>query len=369
MANTHLNENYSSVIIKKLPEKLGDPGKLLIPCCFSELKCKALADLVPLLGNNHGSSCETTGPGEDNLLFLLLFLRFRDGGPTCSSNRAERFPITRLHLLRDFVDELALITFPSGNDDLPFDIESDLKEIEYLLNHDLIKEIESILEDSVNEDNLANLNDNLADTMPEMLTDEHALNYSSPLLYDEYNDDLFEVKSDTEYVYDDPFDSKGEKIKDNLDDLNDNLVKSMPEMFTDEHALDYSSPSLFDEYDDDLFKVKSDTENVYDDPFDSKGEKIKESKLFIDELDLPCDFLLPSEYDSFLSEDFSKVDALPSTNNEDKVFNPVSVECQKPGHLAARLGCAETKVATWDDLAFKLITLRWNVKQKKFANR
>nr|GEX17130.1 reverse transcriptase domain-containing protein [Tanacetum cinerariifolium] len=35
----------------------------------------------------------------------------------------------------------------------------------------------------------------------------------------------------------------------------------------------------------------------------------------------------------------------------------VSVGCQKPGHLAARLGCAETKVDTWDDLAFKLITL------------
>ncbi|GJX56131.1 hypothetical protein Tco_0286028 [Tanacetum coccineum] len=32
--------------------------------------------------------------------------------------------------------------------------------------------------------------------------------------------------------------------------------------------------------------------------------------------------------------------------------------CQKPGHLAARLGCAETKVATWDDLAFILIILR-----------
>ncbi|GKA29274.1 hypothetical protein Tco_0715519 [Tanacetum coccineum] len=31
--------------------------------------------------------------------------------------------------------------------------------------------------------------------------------------------------------------------------------------------------------------------------------------------------------------------------------------CQKPGHLAARLGCAKTKVATWDDLAFKLIIL------------
>nr|GEZ33820.1 hypothetical protein [Tanacetum cinerariifolium] len=30
--------------------------------------------------------------------------------------------------------------------------------------------------------------------------------------------------------------------------------------------------------------------------------------------------------------------------------------CQKPGHLAVRLGCAKTKVTTWDDLAFKLIT-------------
>ncbi|GJT80576.1 reverse transcriptase domain-containing protein [Tanacetum coccineum] len=45
LANTPLNENCSVVILKKLPEKLGDPGKFLIPCGFSELKCKALADL------------------------------------------------------------------------------------------------------------------------------------------------------------------------------------------------------------------------------------------------------------------------------------------------------------------------------------
>nr|GFA49379.1 hypothetical protein [Tanacetum cinerariifolium] len=79
-----------------------------------------------------------------------------------------------------------------------------------------------------------------------------------------------------------------------------------------------SSPPLYDEYDDHLFEVESNTENVYDDPFDSKGEKIKESKLLIDELDLPSDFLPPSEYDLFLSKDFSEVDTLPSTNNEDK---------------------------------------------------
>nr|GEX73824.1 hypothetical protein [Tanacetum cinerariifolium] len=45
LANTPLNENCSAVILKKLPEKLRDPGKFLIPCGFSELKCKALADL------------------------------------------------------------------------------------------------------------------------------------------------------------------------------------------------------------------------------------------------------------------------------------------------------------------------------------
>nr|GEV48869.1 reverse transcriptase domain-containing protein [Tanacetum cinerariifolium] len=105
----------------------------------------------------------------------------------------------------------------------------------------------------------------------------------------------------------------------NIANLADNFVDSMPEMFTDEHALDYSSPPIFDEYDDDFLEIEPDTENVYDDPFDSKGEKIKESKLLIDELDLTYDFLLSSEYDSFTSEDFSRVDAKPLTNNEDKL--------------------------------------------------
>ncbi|GJY78091.1 hypothetical protein Tco_0483892 [Tanacetum coccineum] len=80
-------------------------------------------------------------------------------------------------------------------------------------------------------------------------------------------------------------------------------------MFTDEHALDYSSPPLWDDY---------------DDPFEFEEEKIKESKLLIDELDLPesSDFLPFPECDSVFYEDFSEVDALPSTDNEDKVFNP-----------------------------------------------
>ncbi|GJR88121.1 reverse transcriptase domain-containing protein [Tanacetum coccineum] len=46
LAKTPVNENCSAVILKKLPEKLGDPGKFLIPCDFPEIvECLALADL------------------------------------------------------------------------------------------------------------------------------------------------------------------------------------------------------------------------------------------------------------------------------------------------------------------------------------
>nr|GEX30099.1 reverse transcriptase domain-containing protein [Tanacetum cinerariifolium] len=41
-----LNENCSAVVLKKLPEKLGDPGRFLILCDFSKFdNCLALADL------------------------------------------------------------------------------------------------------------------------------------------------------------------------------------------------------------------------------------------------------------------------------------------------------------------------------------
>ncbi|GKD64996.1 hypothetical protein Tco_1307104, partial [Tanacetum coccineum] len=162
----------------------------------------------------------------------------------------------------EFEAYLASDSFPLGNDDLPFDIESDLREIEYFLNNDPTKEIDFILKDSVDEGNLANPNKSLVDTIPEM--------------------------------------------------------------FTDEHTLDYSSPPLYDDIDGDLVELKSDDDDVYDDPFDSKEDKIKESKLLIDELDPPrsSDFLSSPKCDSVFYEDFSEVDTLSLTNNEDKVFNP-----------------------------------------------
>ncbi|GJW19978.1 reverse transcriptase domain-containing protein [Tanacetum coccineum] len=46
LARTPLNEHCSAVLLKKLPEKLRDPGKFLIPCDFHGMdECLALADL------------------------------------------------------------------------------------------------------------------------------------------------------------------------------------------------------------------------------------------------------------------------------------------------------------------------------------
>nr|GEV77781.1 hypothetical protein [Tanacetum cinerariifolium] len=46
LTKTPFNENCSAVVLKKLPEKLGDPGGFLIPCDFTGLdNCLALADL------------------------------------------------------------------------------------------------------------------------------------------------------------------------------------------------------------------------------------------------------------------------------------------------------------------------------------
>ncbi|GJS28441.1 reverse transcriptase domain-containing protein [Tanacetum coccineum] len=183
-------------------------------------------------------------PGNSNPSSLLPPFHNSLSGSTTSSSPSLPISETSDYFLEEFADELAHITFPPGNDDLPFDAESDLLELEYLLNHDPIKDMDSILEDSVDENS-----------------------------------------------------------------LDDNLDDTISEMFTDEHALDYSSPPLWDDY---------------DDPFYSKEEKIKDSKILIDELDPPrsSDFLPFPEYDSVFYEDFSEVDALSSTNNEDKVFNP-----------------------------------------------
>ncbi|GJY99465.1 reverse transcriptase domain-containing protein [Tanacetum coccineum] len=309
LANTPLNENCSTVILKKLPEKLGDPGKFLILCGFSELKSKALADLanqsictpagiardvfvpvrkftfpadfvivdyesdprVPLilgrpflrtaralidvhgeemilcdgderltLNMRHDTSNYSNQPHKESINMIdfcnvsyedyledLFATNHLSGNPTpildpIVSSSPTLTSLEESDLIwEEFEAYLASYSFPPGsddtkfdpegdlrlieellnndpsshhplsrNDDLPFDIEFDLREIEYLLNHDPTKEMDSILEDSIDEGNLADLNNDLIDTIPEMFTDEHTLDYSSPPLYDDVDDDL-----------------------------------------------------------------------------------------------------------------------------------------------------------------------------------
>nr|GEV76849.1 reverse transcriptase domain-containing protein [Tanacetum cinerariifolium] len=168
--------------------------------------------------------------------------------------------------------------------------------------------------------------------LPEKLLDLYSTKDLHPPLHFDIESDLKEI----EFLLHQDIDSS---LKDSIDQCNlaDIFIDSMTEMFTDEHASYYSSPPIFDEYDDDFLEVESDTKNVFDDPFDSKGEKIKVSKLLIDELDLPCNFLLPSKYDSFIAQDLSRVDALPSTNNEDKVFNRGILIQEKPFEIITRV--------------------------------
>nr|GFA42780.1 reverse transcriptase domain-containing protein [Tanacetum cinerariifolium] len=409
LENTPLNENCSVVILKKLPKKLGDLEKFLILCGFSELKCKALADLgasinlMPLfvwkklglpelistrmtleLANRAICTpagierdvfvpvCRFTFPADfvivdyesDPRVPLILGRPFlwtaralidvhgeemilRDGDKRLTlnirhdtssySNQPQKESIKLINVFNnsseDFLEDL-FSNQPSGNptfsshpeltspkvkDDI-FDLEGGNVLLEKLLDLDSTKDLHPPL-------HVNPLSGSTTYSSPNPLLEE-ITNELAPITFpSKYDNDLqFDVKSDLkerEFLLYQDIDSN---LKDLIDQSNlanpaNNFVDSMLEMLTDKHDLDYSSPPIFDEYDDDFLEVESDAENVYDDPFDSEGKKIKKSKLLIDELDLPCDFL-PAEYDSFISQDFSRVDAKPSTNNEDKIFNP-----------------------------------------------
>nr|GFB65455.1 reverse transcriptase domain-containing protein [Tanacetum cinerariifolium] len=78
LARTLLNEHCSTVLLKKLPEKLGDPDKFLFPCDFPGIaECLALADLgasinlMPLSVWNKISLHELSPSYEDEYRFMM----------------------------------------------------------------------------------------------------------------------------------------------------------------------------------------------------------------------------------------------------------------------------------------------------------
>ncbi|GKF62309.1 reverse transcriptase domain-containing protein, partial [Tanacetum coccineum] len=101
LANTPLNENCLAVILKKLLEKLGDPRKFLISCGFSELKCKALADLGASINLMPLSVCKKLGLLE--LIFTHMTLEL-----------ANRAICTPAGIARDVFIPVGKFTFPAN---------------------------------------------------------------------------------------------------------------------------------------------------------------------------------------------------------------------------------------------------------------
>nr|GFA53013.1 reverse transcriptase domain-containing protein [Tanacetum cinerariifolium] len=352
LANTPLNENFLAVILKKLPEKIGDPGKFLIPCGFSELKCKALADL--------GASI--------NLMPLSVWkkLGLPDLIPTRMTLKlANRAICSPDGIAKDVFVPVGNFTFPVGF--VVVDYESDPR-VPLILERPFLRTARALIdvhgEEMILRDGDERLTLNMKHDTASYSNHPHRESVNLINIFNVLSEDCLEVSISNKQSGNPTFslhkeitspevtheihDSEGcnflsEELPD-IDSFNDihpyfddnplsgsttYLSNSLLEEFIDELAL-ITYPS---DYDDNLkcdiksdlreiefllYQVESYADSFYDDTFDSKGEKIKESELLIDELDLPCDILPYSEYDSFASQDFSKDDDLPSPDNEDK---------------------------------------------------
>ncbi|GJV89872.1 reverse transcriptase domain-containing protein [Tanacetum coccineum] len=130
LAKIPLNENCSAMLLKKLPEKLGDPGKFLIPCNFPRMDvCHALADL--------GASI--------NIMPLSIWkkLSLPDLTPTrMTLELADRLITYPKGLAGDYAPELVGFSNSSGGNPTPtsepFTSEFILEEIEAYLKDDSI---------------------------------------------------------------------------------------------------------------------------------------------------------------------------------------------------------------------------------------
>nr|GEZ35798.1 reverse transcriptase domain-containing protein [Tanacetum cinerariifolium] len=297
--------------LKKLPKKLGDPGKFLIPCGFSELMCKALADLGASINLMPLSVWKKLGLPD--LILTRMTLELANRRPFLRTARA----------LIDVYGEEMILRDGDESEDCLKDLVSHKQSGNPTFS--LHKEIASpkVIHEFHDSKGCTFLSEELPDI--DSFNDIHphfdddplsgSTTFSANSLLEEFADELALISYPSDY-----------------DDH---------QMFADEQPPDYSFPSRFDVYPDDFLEIEFDV-TFDDDSFDSEGEKIKEAKLLIDQLDLPCDILL--EYYSFNSQDFSRDDVLPSPDNEDKVFNPGILSHEKSVKIITRF-TQETKLA------------------------
>nr|GEW29169.1 reverse transcriptase domain-containing protein [Tanacetum cinerariifolium] len=159
LAKVPLNENCLAMLLKKLPEKLGDPGKFLIPCDFPGMEvCHALANFiadprVPLiLGRSFLRICRALIDvyGEE----ITLRYNLKSSNPTLVSDDSifksdsSKVPIVKsssptltpfeesdlfLEEIKDFLNDDSILT---GIENSVYDPEGDILFLEKLLNED-----------------------------------------------------------------------------------------------------------------------------------------------------------------------------------------------------------------------------------------
>nr|GFA76715.1 reverse transcriptase domain-containing protein [Tanacetum cinerariifolium] len=104
MARTTMNEHCSAVILNKLPRKLGDPGKFLIPCEFSRMdECLALADLGASINLMPLSMWEGLSLPELTLTYITLELADRSVSKPIGIAKDVSFKVGVFHFPADFV--------------------------------------------------------------------------------------------------------------------------------------------------------------------------------------------------------------------------------------------------------------------------
>nr|GFC97548.1 reverse transcriptase domain-containing protein [Tanacetum cinerariifolium] len=104
MARTTINEHCSAVILNKLPRKLGDPGKFLIPCEFSGMdECLALADLGASRNLMPLSVWEGLSLSELSPTCMTLELADRLVSKPLGITKDVSFKVRVFHFLADFV--------------------------------------------------------------------------------------------------------------------------------------------------------------------------------------------------------------------------------------------------------------------------
>nr|GEW37717.1 reverse transcriptase domain-containing protein [Tanacetum cinerariifolium] len=104
MARTPMNEHCSAVILNKLPRKLGDPGKFLIPCEFPKMdECLALEDLGASINLMPFSVWEALSLPKLTLTCMTLELADRSVSKPIGVAKDVSFKVGVFHFPADFV--------------------------------------------------------------------------------------------------------------------------------------------------------------------------------------------------------------------------------------------------------------------------